>query len=473
METIATNQQYQKEPFIFNTWFISILFLLWPLYAIPLIIGIILAIMKTSRDKKKLQLTNNLIAEYERLDAMLTPEVQDAIQLQLHVEQLNNDSSSLSATINFLNLQLQQLQQTLADKQKELVQLDDEILVQSFGLYKPQYDFASSLDYREELAKIRAVQKEMIKAKTAVTGSSNWTVDGNKTKGKKMVSDTQKLLLRAFNTECDGIISKVRYTNFDSSLSRIYKLAESISKLGTIMSISITPQYLDAKIKELRLAFEYQQKKQQEKEEAKAARDEQREQARLQKEIDEQKKRIEKEQTHYQTAYEKLQAQLKTNPDDEQLLKKKEEFENKLYDIDKALNDIDYRQANMRAGYVYVISNIGSFGENIYKIGMTRRLDPQDRVDELGDASVPFRFDVHAMIFSDDAPALEAALHRAFEDKKVNMVNHRREFFHVTLDEIKEVIKANFDKTVEFIDVPDAEQYRVSEKMRNEKIACE
>ncbi len=89
----------------------------------------------------------------------------------------------------------------------------------------------------------------------------------------------------------------------------------------------------------------------------------------------------------------------------------------------------------------------------------------------MGDASVPFRFDVHAMIFSDDAPALEAALHKAFSDKKVNMVNQRREFFHVTLDEIKEVVKNNFDKTVEFIDVPDAEQYRISEKIRNGEIA--
>lgn len=123
----------------------------------------------------------------------------------------------------------------------------------------------------------------------------------------------------------------------------------------------------------------------------------------------------------------------------------------------------------MRAGYVYVISNIGAFGENIYKIGMTRRLDPQDRIDELGDASVPFNFDVHAMIFSDDAPALEAALHRAFEDRKLNMVNQRREFFNVTLDEIKEVIRQNFDKTVEFVDVPNAEQYRVSQKLRAEK----
>ena len=134
-----------------------------------------------------------------------------------------------------------------------------------------------------------------------------------------------------------------------------------------------------------------------------------------------------------------------------------------------ALTDIDYRQANMRAGYVYIVSNIGSFGENVYKIGMTRRLDPQERIDELGGASVPFKFDVHAMIFSDDAPALEAALHRAFEDKKVNIVNQRREFFNVTLDEIKDVVKKNFDKTVEFIDIPDAEQYRVSIKMRNMK----
>ena len=106
------------------------------------------------------------------------------------------------------------------------------------------------------------------------------------------------------------------------------------------------------------------------------------------------------------------------------------------------------------------------FGENVFKIGMTRRLDPTERVSELGDASVPFNFDVHAMIFSDDAPALETALHKAFENKKLNMVNTRREFFKVSLDEIKEVVKKNFDKTVEFIDIPDAEQYRVSQKMQ-------
>jgi hypothetical protein len=148
------------------------------------------------------------------------------------------------------------------------------------------------------------------------------------------------------------------------------------------------------------------------------------------------------------------------------LNEEKSDIENQLADINKSLTEIDYRQANMRAGYVYIISNIGAFGENVYKIGMTRRLDPQERVDELGDASVPFNFDVHAMIFSDDAPALETTLHKAFEDKKINMVNQRREFFRVTLDEIKDVVRKNFDKTVEFIDVPDAEQYRISMKMR-------
>ena len=139
---------------------------------------------------------------------------------------------------------------------------------------------------------------------------------------------------------------------------------------------------------------------------------------------------------------------------------------NELSEIDKSMKDIDYRAANARAGYVYIISNVGSFGENVYKIGMTRRLEPMDRVDELGDASVPFNFDVHAMIFSDDAPSLEAALHKAFEDRKVNMINTRREFFNVTLDEIEEVVKKNYDKTVEFTRLAPAEQYRESLKIK-------
>lgn len=413
--------------------------------------------------------------EHESLKELMTPEVRDAFHIKQEISRLQSVQASeeeklagLQSAITSKNSELSQLDYAIQEKKKNLISMDDEILVQEFGLYKPQYDFASALDYKEALAEIRSEQKALIKNKQAVTGNTQWQVNGSASKGQKMVNDTQKLLLRAFNVECDELISKVRYTNFDASLNRIHKSVETISKLGVVMSISITQQYLSAKVKELRLAFEYQLKKQQEKEEQKAARAEQREQAKLQKELDEQRRKVEKEQSHYQSALSKLQAQLALHPDDPDLLDKMNQLNTHLADINKALTDIDYRQANMKAGYVYVISNIGAFGENVYKIGMTRRLNPQDRVDELGDASVPFNFDVHAMIFSDDAPALEAALHRAFEDRKLNMVNQRREFFYVTLDEIKTVIKQNFDKTVEFTDVPDAEQYRVSEKMRSQ-----
>lgn len=474
-----------KQKWYLKTWLICLLFAFWFLYGIPLLIGIILLFCKNRQDKlmaeKLITLENDnqlLKNNNTELQNMLTPEMQDAHKLKALLLSLHEQETSLQnritdfqaqeeATIQSKKNTIKELDAQIQERKKQLICFDDEILVQEFGLYQPKFDFASALDYKEELAKIRSIQKELIKNKQAVTGNMNWTVNGSSSKGKKMVSDTQKLLLRAFNSECDELVQKVKYTNFQASLERIYKSAEAISKLGATMSISITSKYLDAKTKELRLAFEYQLKKQEEKEQLKIARAEQREQAKAQRELEEQKKKIEKEQNHYQNAYNKLISQLSTAPDNPELLRKKEQLEAQLSDIDKALTNIDYRQANARAGYVYIISNIGSFGENVFKIGMTRRLDPQERVDELGDASVPFNFDVHAMIFSDDAPALEAALHRAFENRKVNMVNHRREFFNVTLEEIKEVIRKNFDKTVEFIDVPDAEQYRISQRMHS------
>ena len=285
-----------------------------------------------------------------------------------------------------------------------------------------------------------------------------------------MVNDTQKLLLRAFNNECDDLISRVKYTNFDASLDRIYKSADTISKLGTVMGISINQNYLNLKIKELRLAFEYAQKNQQKKEEQKEARARMREEAKLAKEIEEERKKLEKEQQHYQNALQRINAQLEAASDVDRaaIEEKKAELMAQLDKIDKEFADVDYREANQRAGYVYVISNIGAFGENVYKIGMTRRLDPQDRVDELGDASVPFNFDIHAMIFSNDAPKLEAALHNAFADRKLNFVNQRREFFNVSLDEIKQVIKDNYDKSVEFVELAPAEQYRESLKLKEQ-----
>jgi hypothetical protein len=294
----------------------------------------------------------------------------------------------------------------------------------------------------------------------------NWTVNGSKSQGNKMVKDMQKLLLRAFNVECDDIVDNVKLSNFQKSKERIVKTSEQVSKLGAIMSISITPYYVNLKIEELCLALDFEQKKQEEKDRIKEERERQREEAKAQKEIEEARKRLQKEQTHYQNALEKLNEQIAKSGESEELLEKKAQLEAQIADTDKAIKDVDYREANKRAGYVYVISNIGAFGENVYKIGMTRRLDPMDRVNELGDASVPFNFDVHALIFTDDAPALEAALHNAFEKQKVNKINPRREFFRVSLDEIKAVVRANFDKTVEWVDVAQAEQFRQSMLMK-------
>ncbi len=415
--------------------------------------------------------------KYDNLEKMLTPEMRDVIKLQELIAELEKQKRDIQSELDALNEKHQQIvseHQTVLDelnsqirsKKEEIISFDETILAQEFGLYSPRYDFINSEEYKENLDRIRNHQKQYIKNGTAFTGNRDWTFNGNLKEGQKLIKDLQKLLVRAFNIECDDAISKIKYNNFDTSVKKIQSSADTISKLGSVMGISISPQYLEHKILEAHLALEYQQKKQQEKEDAKEERAKMRENAKLQKEIEEQRKKIEKEQTHYQTAYEKIQAQLLQHPNDPDLLTKKAELEGQISEIEKALNDIDYRAANEKAGYVYVISNIGAFGENIYKIGMTRRLDPQERVDELGDASVPFNFDVHAMIFSDNAPALEAALHRAFEDRKLNMVNHRREFFNVTLDEIKKVINDNYDKTVEFVDVPDAEQYRISQKMR-------
>ena len=402
--------------------------------------------------------------EIERLRATLSPEQVELADLQGALEQARQALAAVTA-------QREQEVQKLDVLRAQLVQTEEELNLQSFGVYKPRYDLMRADEYRARLLEIRAQQKEMIKAKTAVTGLTNWTVNNNAAQGRKMVSDMQKLLLRAFNSECDDVIEHVRYSNLEASEKRITSSKDAISKLGTIMGISITPGYYRLKIEELYLAFEYQQKKQEEKEEQKEARARMREEAKLAKEIEEERKKLEKEQRHYQNALHKIDAQLAgaSDADRADIEQKREELVQQLQKIDKAFKDVDYREANQRAGYVYIISNVGAFGENVYKIGMTRRLDPMERVDELGDASVPFDFDVHAMIFSDDAPKLEAALHNAFADRKLNFVNQRREFFRVTLDEIKAVVRANFDKTVEFVDFPAAEQYRQSLAIAGQK----
>jgi septal ring factor EnvC (AmiA/AmiB activator) len=197
----------------------------------------------------------------------------------------------------------------------------------------------------------------------------------------------------------------VKFDNVELGEKRILKSFETCNRLGKIMSVEISRTYLSLKLDELHLAHEFQIKKQEEKEEAKRAREELREQQKLEQEIRAARDKIAKERKHFTTAMRDLQARLeRAESEDERtaLLAKLAEVEAGRAELETEEKLIDYREQNAKAGYVYVISNLGAFGEGIYKIGMTRRLEPMDRVDELGDASVPFWFDVHAMVFSNN-----------------------------------------------------------------------
>lgn len=375
--------------------------------------------------------------------------------LKLQLVQLEEETISLKRSISVLDNEINNKKDIIAD-------LDDEASYQEFGFYKPKYECLDSEEYANKIKDIREQQKNMVKNKIALSFYDGWTLDGSKTKGNAMNNDNMKMVLRAFNNECDVLISKAKFNNIDKIEEKIKKASIQIDKLNSRNRISILQDYINSKLDELHLVHEYAVKKQEEKEILKEQRAQEREETKLQKEIENARKDILKEQTHYENALTKIMEQLAnaTEEETEKLNERITEVKSKLNEINKNMEEIDYREANKRAGYVYIISNIGAFGENIYKIGMTRRLEPMDRVDELGDASVPFLFDLHAMIFSDDAPTLEHALHSAFDDKKVNMVNGRKEFFNVTLEEIEKVVKENHDNLIEFKKVPEAIQYR-------------
>ena len=372
---------------------------------------------------------------------------------------------NITRTRRGLEQEVAELNQQVAAKKRDLIVLDDEILLQSFAIYTPKYDLENSEAYKKKLDQIRQQQAAMVKENKAAYATQNWTINNNAKEGERMVKDYIKLILRSFNNECDASIINVKFNNVDSIEKKIRKAFETLNKLGQRMTITIATGYLNLKLQELYLCHEYQVKKQQEKEEQKRLREQMREEAKLLREIEEQKLKLEKEEKHFNKAFKLVQVQLERAESDAEkdaLQRELATIRQKLAELEKNKLTVQYREQNTRAGYVYVISNLGAFGENVYKIGVTRRLDPLERVDELGDASVPFDFDVHALIFSDDAPALENALHKTFESRRLNLINRRREFFHVSLNEIAQVVKNNFSKPVEFTLLADAAEYRQS-----------
>lgn len=346
---------------------------------------------------------------------------------------------------------------------KQVAIYDEEIELAELGFYKPHFDFDTSEKYKEEITKVKSLQKEMISEKTAIYATTEWTVEGSKAKGRTMTNRGIRLTARAFNNECDSAISNATWNNIERMEQRIIKAFEAINKLNESNQIIIDFNYLELKLKELKLTHEYKEKKHDEKEEQAEIRRQMREEAKFQQEAE----KAQKDEEKYQKLLDKAKKEAE---------KATGEKLNKLQESIKALNsDLEKAHAkNERAksmaqqtksGHIYVISNIGSFGENVYKIGMTRRLEPIDRVKELGDASVPFIFDVHAMIYSDDAPALENSLHKLFDSQRVNLINSRKEFFKVSLEEIEMQVK-KISNDVEFIKTVEAKDYNESKAIR-------
>ena len=273
-----------------------------------------------------------------------------------------------------------------------------------------------------------------------------------------MVGDLGKLLLRAYNNETDNVLRTLKPYKLDSAIDRLEKMRTSIAKLGLSMKLAITDGYHQLRVKELRLTADYLAKVSEEREREREARERMRDEKRAREQFEAEQERLEKEQSHY----ENLLMRMRAMGDVAGI----SNAEANLLIVQQALDGVLQRAANIRAGYVYVISNVGAFGETVVKIGLTRRLEPMERVHELGSASVPFRFDVHALIFSEDAVGLETALHHEFAANRVNLVNLRREFFYVHPQAVKDALLRLRGDLLEFHDGAEALEWRQSENAR-------
>lgn len=390
---------------------------------------------------------------------------EEILKQQKRLQSLENEIEKKTSEYKDIEKTFMKKQEEINTLKTKFLVLEDDLLMESYGLYVPKYDFATSMGYKEKLKNIRTDQKQMIKSKSAVSYYDNWTVNGSKAKGRKMTNDNIKQILRSFNNECEAAINKVKYNNIHSIEKRIIKSFEQLNKLNSSNRLSISEMYLDLKLSELYLAYEYERKKQDEKEALREQREREREEKALQKEIQSKKKIIDKDIKHYQNLINELKKKMNELTSEEE----RDSIEQQIIDLNVKVNEreeekkeLDYRTAHASAGYVYIISNIGAFGDDVVKIGVTRRIDPLERINELSSASVPFKFDVHALIFSYDAYKLETELHQYFDSYRINKVNNRKEFFKVPISKIEEKLSEYGELTIDFKANVDAEEYRES-----------
>ncbi|MFE4306674.1 DUF4041 domain-containing protein [Streptomyces sp. NPDC056891] len=385
-------------------------------------------------------------------EAIVEEARQAAKDIKSEAKQVAKDTEKTRKEAERHRGEIYQAESRLTELRAQIVTTDETVLLQQVGIYAYRHQLHDAVAYRSRLDSLKAEIKDLARNNQAVLAATDWTVNGSSREGRKMIRDLSKLMLRAYNAEADYAVRTMRPHRLTSLVDRLYKSRETIARLGATMHIRISDAYHDARVRELQLTADFLQKKDEEKEAQRETRAREREEAAAQRELDREREKLHKELNHYEAAIERLRAQ-----GNHEAVR---DMEAKLAEIQQALQDVDARAANVRTGYVYVVSNIGAFGDSIVKIGMTRRLEPLDRVYELSGAAVPFRFDVHALIFSKDAVGLETRLHQEFADRRVNRVN-RKEFFYVTPAEVRTALERFAgEHLVEFSETPQALEWR-------------
>lgn len=356
--------------------------------------------------------------------------------------------------LNFTKARVDELNAQKSNLIAEIPELENKFVSLVLGLEDFAHPATSYTELKTDLRELRSEMKILASNGQAMDADENEPLPTATGKAKQLKKNIARLALRCFNAEAENIIKSVTAKNVQSSADKIGKVADAISRLTKPLEISISYEYQRLKGQELEIAGQVEQAREIEKEEQRAMREALREQAQAEVEMEAKKKALLKERKHFENVLTRIQA----TGDSERIA----EIQAELEQIDAGIADVDYRKANTRAGYVYVISNVGSFGQRMVKIGMTRRLDPMDRVRELGDASVPFGFDVHALFFTEDAVDVEHQLHKAFAKHRVNRVNLRREFFYATPAEVHSVLDRIAGDVLEFKEEAEAEQYYTS-----------
>jgi hypothetical protein len=345
------------------------------------------------------------------------------------VNELKNEISSLSKIYV-------ELQKKYAEDRSKLKGFEEIIDTHNLGVgtidvtaYKPLYKTRDVSELERELERVKAKGKDLVSAKQACISRlpENIAINGRKGAAKTFVNREIRLRIRCLDNEVRAAIAAVDWNNISRLVERVKQKFQEINEESKLVKIFLEKEYLDIKLLELRLNYEIKQLKAELKEEEREERQRLREEARDEERVKKELEKVERDRARMEKLVESELAKISEATDAQ---KERLAVHQKELDLLRAKEVRAKSMAQQtRAGYVYIISNSTSFGDGVCKIGMTRRLDPNDRVKELGDASVPDLFTVHAFIYTEDAPGLEKYLHDKFNDQRVNLVNRRKEFF--------------------------------------------